>query len=503
MVGLFNKGYISLMPAARVMGKVFNTVSSFHHNTVCLHRSGLILFVYFDSKIISTITMHRLNPTSPIDPSFVYIAPSIHFRRAKAVAADSDSESMMNLQDPELILLFTWTGAQPHHIAKYTSGYTKLFPSSPIMVITTSIKDLLYRTSAKKQRSLIPAIVTILSSHLDSDFLVHSFSEGGVHKSVQFAKAFLRTTGRRLPVSALCLDSAPGNPQYTKMARACRKTAKGNPTVTVITSLLAFTVAASYWTAYPVISDDDREHSKRLFTKSRRELNNPGLWDVRAPRCYLFSNTDQIANPESVIKHARSAEKLSTEVFLVQFDNTDHCGHIKSPANADRYWAAVQRTWDAASGSTSSSNTQCAAAVDKKYPDSYSPGLAIEKEANMHVPICKLPSQHSPIDPAPEPILSASSSVYSSDDKETPAPKSPATAAPAPTPAPASTYKGPANVCIKKEKRKWYDCLRPAPCYQGWGGMGVDTDCYSYDVLTMTKQPGSWQNIYCYFYTGL
>jgi hypothetical protein len=449
--------------------------------------------------------MHRLNPTSPIDPSFVYIAPSIHFRRAKAVATDSDSESMLNLQDPELILLFTWTGAKPHHIAKYTSGYTKLFPSSPIMVITTSIKDLLYRTSAKKQRSLIPAIVTILSSHLDSDFLVHSFSEGGAHKSVQFAKAFLKTTGRRLPVSALCLDSAPGNVQYTKMARACRKTVKGNPTVGVVTSLLALTVFASYWTAYPVISDDDREHSKRLFTKSRRELNNPGLWDVRAPRCYLFSNTDQIANPESVVKHARSTEKLGTEVFLIQFDNTDHCSHIKSPANADRYWAAVQRTWDATSGSTSSFDTQYAAAMDEKLSGSYSPSLAIEKEVNMHASIHGLPSQHSPVDLAPEPILSASSSVYSSDDKEIPALKTPTNAAPAPTPAPApaSTYKGPANVCIKREKRKWYDCLRPVPGYQGWGGMGVDTDRYSYELLTLTKQPGSWQNIYCYFYVGI
>lgn len=444
--------------------------------------------------------MHRLNPISLIDPSFVYIAPSIHFRRAKTVAADSDSESTINLQDPELILLFTWTGAQPHHIAKYTSGYTKLFPSSPIMVITTSTKDLLYRTSAKKQRSLIPAILTILSSHLDSNFLVHCFSEGGAHKSVQFAKAFLKTTGRRLPVSALCLDSAPGNLQYTKMAQACRKTAKGNPAVEVATSLLAFAVAASYWTAYPVISDDDREHSKRLFTKSRRELNNPGLWDVRAPRCYLFSSTDQIANPGSVIKHARSAEKLGTEVFLTQFENTDHCGHTKSPANADRYWAAVQRTWDATSGSTSSSNTQYGAAVDKKHPDFYPPALAIEKEANMHVSIHELPSQRSPVDPTPEPILSASRSVYSSGGKEVPAPAAPTTAAPAP--APASIYKGPANFCIKKEKRKWYDCLRPVPGYQGWGGMGVDTNSYSYDALT-TKQPGSWRDIYCYFYAGI
>jgi hypothetical protein len=58
--------------------------------------------------------------------------------------------------------------------------------------------------------------------------------------------------------------------------------------------------------------------------------------------------------------------------------------------------------------------------VDKKHPDFYPPSLAIEKEANMHVSIHELPSQHSPIDPTSEPILSALSSVYSSDGKQSP-----------------------------------------------------------------------------------
>ena len=52
------------------------------------------------------------------------------------------------------------------------------------------------------------------------------------------------------------------------------------------------------------------------------------------------------------------------------------------------------------------------------------------------------------------------------------------------------------------EKRKWYDCLRPVPGYQGWGGVDVDTNSYSYDALT-TKQPGSWRDTYGYFHTGI
>src|ERR1700722_16272792 len=117
----------------------------------------------------------------------------------------------------------------------------------------------------------------------------------------------------------------------------------------------------------------------------------------------------------------------------------------------------------------------------------------------MHVSIHELPSQHNTVDPTPEPILSISSSVYSSDDKVS-APAAPTTAAPAPTPA--SIHKGPEHFCIKKERREWYDCLRPLPSYQGWGGMGVDTDSYPYDAFT-TKHPWPQRDIYCCFYTGI
>ena len=48
-------------------------------------------------------------------------------------------------------------------------------------------------------------------------------------------------------------------------------------------------------------------------------------------------------------------------------------------------------------------------------------------------------------------------------------PRAPSTHPPAKkSPTPLSIYKGPANFCIKKEKRKWYDSLRPVPGYQGW-----------------------------------
>jgi hypothetical protein len=358
--------------------------------------------------------MHRLNPISSIDPSFVHIAPSIHFRRAKAMAADSDSESAMDLQDPDLILLFTWTGAQPHHIAKYTSGYAKIFPSSPIMVITTSLNNLLYRSSAKNKRSLIPAILTILSSHLDSNFLIHCFSESGAHKAIQFAKAFLKSTGRRLPISAVCLDTARGTLNHAKKPQACRTPTKGTPALQTLISLLAYTLAPSSWTTYPTdfspfLSDSNHTCT---FNKSRQALNDPRLWDIHSPRCYLFSTTDKFTHPDSVASHARSAEELGARrVILAQFEE------LKSSSNGEKYWMTVQQTWDA-STSTSSPRTNEKTA--------YTYVTDIEKQAEIHVLVHELPTQRSPVDctpesslePSPEPPFSASSSSYSSDNDD-------------------------------------------------------------------------------------
>lgn len=360
------------------------------------------------------------------------------------MVADSDSESTMNLQDPDLILLFTWTGAKPHHITKYTSAYTKLFPSSPIMVITTSLKDFLQRSSTKKQLSLIPAILTTLSSHLDANFLVHCFSEGGAHKAVQFAKAFLKATGRPLPISALCLDSARGTLDHAKTAQA--NTTATQPTLQTLTSLLAFTLAPSCWTTYPLICDAFLEGPTHRYTfgKSRRALNDPRLWNVKTPRCYLFSNDDKLTDLRSVLEHARGAEKLGARVFLTPFEDT---AQTQSLSAAEKYWTTVRRTWDAR-GSASSLENPYGAEIEKPAYDFYAPEMEENLDTDIHVCVRELPSSRSPVEqkqtPETHPVLSASSSVYSS-HSEGP--------------------KEASNVCIKKGKKKWYGCLRPVPGY--------------------------------------
>jgi hypothetical protein len=401
----------------------------------------------------------------------------------------------MNLQDPDLILLFTWTGAKSHHITKYASGYAMLFPSSPIMVITTSLKDILHRSSTKKQLSFIPAILTILSSRLDASFLVHCFSEGGAHNAVQFAKAFLESTGRPLPISALCLDSARGTLECPSQGQAYRwNTADRTPILQILSSMLAYTLAPSCWTTYPVICDAfwDSSIHQSSPDKSRRALNDPSLWDVTTPRCYLFSNDDKWTDPGSVREHARGAEQLGARVFLAPFEAKSPA---RAPSAAETYWATIQRTWDARSGGASSPpNNRCARDVEKpaRHVDAAEAETEKTFDADIHArdahqrpppPDRRRPAGQKQTPQRHQVARRASSTSVCSSRPARLRRAGPTRTTAAP---PAKSYTGPASFCIKKGK--WYDCLRPVPGYQGWGGMGVDTQEFSYARITQRPE---------------
>ena len=290
----------------------------------------------------------QIDDAASIDASIANLSSSIFMYTPKVPVIGLVSTSTITLRDPSLILLFSWTGAQRKHITKYISGYIAMFPSTPIIVITTCINDLTYRTSSRKRRSLFPAITTIANSTtLNANLLVHVFSEGGSSTAVHFAKAFRAHTRRRLPVAGLVCDSCPGTLHFNNLAHTARQTVPNNPTAQVLASLAAYTVIASYWATFLLIGDrEDVDDRKDLNAKTKVALNDPSLWNRTAPRAYLFSKADKLIDWKTVLNHARDAETRGTPVFVELFDKSAHCAHIRAVEDAERYWRAVQRVWD-------------------------------------------------------------------------------------------------------------------------------------------------------------
>jgi hypothetical protein len=288
--------------------------------------------------------MTELKTPNDFIPHFDFIAPSIWeytprlYTPAPFPPKDVDS--------PSLIILCTWTGAQPRYIAKYTAEYQALFPSSRILLITTSAKDLCFRNSMRKQHRMKPAVERISSfKYLNeralgsSGILLHVFSEGGSNKACELAKAYYNITATRLPVSALSFDSTPGHPRYMRLCQALNKSLPQVPVLRHVAMLFASITLGVIWILYTGV----KGYENNVISRTRRRLQDPVYFDPNAPRCYLYSKGDSLISWQDVQEHAEESICAGMCVEEVLFEGSGHVGHAKEEPG--RYWDAVLATW--------------------------------------------------------------------------------------------------------------------------------------------------------------
>ena len=236
-----------------------------------------------------------------------------------------------------LILLLSWMGAAPKHIAKYTVTYRQLFPTARIVLIRNELADF-FRTEATYRKFLTPA-VGVVKEHVSAggQILVHSFSNGGGNQLVQFAKAWVQGEGTPLPMRAQAMDSAPGNGDWMRSHKAI---ATSLPPFWLWKLLGSLTIHLFLACLFVIDKVTGREPT---ITTLRRHLNDGTLFNKGAPRVYLYSNTDAMVGADEVELHADEAEAQGWKVSRVCFSQSAHTGHIRE--DAGRYWAAVQQAW--------------------------------------------------------------------------------------------------------------------------------------------------------------
>lgn len=247
--------------------------------------------------------------------------------------------------EPRLILLMTWTGALGKHISKYTTKYAALFPTSSIVVVTTSAADFMYRSSKRKRRHLQPVVRYIMELFSPIDIsesrgiLLHAFSEGGSHKCCELASEYLITTGHQLPVMALLLDSTPGRPRFTRL---CCALATSFPPIFIVKQLalaIAIVVLAITWTLYHLI----KGYENNPVSRARRQLLDSHLFSSSIPRCYMYSELDRLIVSEDIKEHVRSAKEKGSVVLEYDFKTSGHVDHAKE--NPALYWSGVDLLW--------------------------------------------------------------------------------------------------------------------------------------------------------------
>ncbi|KAF1925254.1 uncharacterized protein M421DRAFT_70600 [Didymella exigua CBS 183.55] len=273
-------------------------------------------------------------------PGFELIAPTIWDR----IPSTPSTPTVGISAAPSLVLLMTWAGAHGRPISKYTTEYANMFPSSHIMVVTTSLADLLFRSSKRKQHRPQPAVKYISNlQHIPcantSGILMHVFSEGGSNKACELATAYQCTTGSRLPISALYLDSTPG---HRRFPRLCAALAKPLPPVPVLKHLalgVAAVLLGSVWAVHRVFQG----RKNNVVSRSRAQLLDPTLFDLQVPPCYLFSKKDALIAWQDVEEHAAESMQQGACVAEVLFEASGHVDHAR--AEPARYRAAVTAVW--------------------------------------------------------------------------------------------------------------------------------------------------------------
>lgn len=237
-----------------------------------------------------------------------------------------------------LILFFSWMGAAPKHITKYTAAYRKLFPTARIILVRNELADF-FRSEATYASLLTPAI-DVVKEHVDAggQVLVHSFSNGGGNQLVELAKAWTKREGSPLPMRAQMVDSAPGNGGWLRSHKAMSTSLPrfwlwrllGSATIHLFLAML-FVIGKL-------------TGSEPMMDVMRRQLNAPVLFDQRAPRVYLYSKADEMVGHDEVEEHADKAEAQGWKVTRIRFERSPHAGHIRE--DEARYWGAVQKAWE-------------------------------------------------------------------------------------------------------------------------------------------------------------
>lgn len=273
-------------------------------------------------------------------PGFTCIAPSIW---EWTPTLDSDLKTQdFESSAPSLIIILSWTGAQGKHVAKYADTYKTLYASTPILIITTSAKDLCFRSSERKQERLGPAVNRIRTYGNVDNILIHAFSEGGSNKAVELAEAYRNSTGVRLPCSALCLDSTPGLPRFRRLCNALSLSLPPNPIFRCTGLLLGGVVLGGIWIVYTGFKGYDNN----VVSQTRRRLYDQRFWHLDAPRAYLYSTSDALIASEDVQEHAKEAIAKNIPVVDACFHKSAHCRHAAE--DADKYWDAVVTAWNLA-----------------------------------------------------------------------------------------------------------------------------------------------------------
>jgi hypothetical protein len=291
----------------------------------------------------NSIISQPLESFTKLNPNVYVHEPTPNAQQDSSRTIDQHASPPTQSEAPHIILLFTWMGAAPKHIAKYTSTYFKMFPTSPIIMIRTQLFDIMCVPTFIQRLRYAPALNKLLSisnTYSSPRVLVQTFSNGGAFAFLSFARFYKALTGSPPPISALILDSGPAIGNIPRSVAAIMAPIPRNPILWYPALFwLNVMLRVLFW-------KDRMLGRKSIVRRTYLALTEKGLLPAGVPRLYLYSLADKMVDWKEIEAHARMAEEngASGKIELVRFENSEHVAHVRE--DAGRYWRSVQRAWE-------------------------------------------------------------------------------------------------------------------------------------------------------------
>ncbi|EHK24323.1 uncharacterized protein TRIVIDRAFT_189679 [Trichoderma virens Gv29-8] len=247
---------------------------------------------------------------------------------------------------PRLIIICTWLGgATPHRIRKYLDGYSSLYPSSSILLITARFLEIAALPFSVLHARLAPARNAVIK-HIETEteqpsILWHIFSHGGCNTAIQMALSLHHQRSDidlSKHIGLLVLDCCPGDASFENAYRAAAYSLPSAFPARVVGQTLLYPTVA-------IINGLQSAGLMRSVKHLRAHLNDTAVLGT-ARRLYLYSKADQVVRWEDVEAHIENARtQRSLRAQGVAFHGSPHCALVRD--HSHEYWQTIASHWDA------------------------------------------------------------------------------------------------------------------------------------------------------------
>ncbi|KAG8623227.1 hypothetical protein KVT40_008203 [Elsinoe batatas] len=275
-------------------------------------------------------------------PTFQQLTPSVAI--SQPTTTTTTSSPSLPHSAPDAILLFTWLGAGPRHMAKYTAGYRLLFPTSVLILVRIEFWGMIGHP-ASAERQGVTAIEAALATARDASparVLVHVWSNGGAFMYQAAAGGYARKHNAPFAPGVVFLDSTPGSARFVGAYGKALNLMKAVLPRTFLMRLVGYGYAVLFVLALFVLPR--LRGYRSLPGMMRRNLNHVKYVPKGTARSYLYSDGDELIEKEWVERHGEEAREKGYDVSFVEFKGTGHVAHMKG--DPERYWGHVRERWD-------------------------------------------------------------------------------------------------------------------------------------------------------------